>query len=127
MKDMEKELIEMHNSTESAEKAHLELVKRKLSAALERLGGRVQRYAEDSRAQKVYMAEHRAEMDHVEKVSARSSAEQSMRSAETVVATRKRIQKLIRSPYFGRIDFTRQATGDGDAISCLHRHPLLFG
>ncbi|MBI5640319.1 MAG: AAA family ATPase [Nitrospirae bacterium] len=102
----------MHNSTESAEKAHLEQVKRKLNEALERLGGRVRRYAADIQVQKIYMSEHRGEMDHIEKVSARSSAEQSMRSAEAVVATRKRIQKLIRSPYFGRIDFSRHGAGE---------------
>ncbi|MBI4849676.1 MAG: AAA family ATPase [Nitrospirae bacterium] len=97
----------MHNSTESAEKAHLEQIKRKLNEALERLDGRVRRYATDIKEQKTYLSEHRAAMDHVEKVSARDSVQQAMRTAETVVAFRKRIQKLIRSPYFGRIDFRR--------------------
>lgn len=102
----------MQHSTESDEKAYLEQVKHKLNEALERIDGRVRRYATDIKEQKTYLTEHRAAMDHVEKVSARDSVQQAMRTAETVVATRRRIQKLIRSPYFGRIDFRRHGEGD---------------
>jgi DNA helicase-2/ATP-dependent DNA helicase PcrA len=100
----------MINPTESAEKAYLETVKQKLAGALEDLGGRVRRYAQEIQEQKAYLWEHKADMDHVEKVSARQSAHQTVLSGEMVQAARNRLGKLIQSPYFGRFDFRREGS-----------------
>ncbi|MBW6485642.1 MAG: AAA family ATPase [Syntrophobacterales bacterium] len=97
--------MRMINPSESAEKAYLESVKRKLADALEELGGRVRRYAQEIQEQKAYLWEHKADMDHVEKVSARQSAHQMVLSGEMAQAARNRLGKLLPSPYFGRFDF----------------------
>jgi DNA helicase II / ATP-dependent DNA helicase PcrA len=103
----------MINRTEADERAHLEIVKRKLSRVLARLEGRVSRYAQDVRAQKQHIWEHKGDMDHAEKSSARESAEQTMRSGEVALAAKRRLQKLVQSPYFGRFDFQREGSTNG--------------
>ncbi|MDZ7663367.1 MAG: AAA family ATPase [Thiohalophilus sp.] len=94
--------------TEADEQAHLEEVKTRLHRALADIDARVQRYAEEIQTQKEYSWEHRAEMDHVEKIANRESIAQAMFTGEAALDKKKRIQKLLASPYFGRIDFIEQ-------------------
>jgi DNA helicase-2/ATP-dependent DNA helicase PcrA len=102
----------MINATETEERAHLEEVKRKLAIAIEHVGRRATRYARDARDQKAHIWENKADMDHVEKASARESAEQTSRSGDMAAAAKRRLEKLLQSPYFGRFDFVR----DGDVL-----------
>ncbi|MFN2353441.1 MAG: 3'-5' exonuclease [Desulfopila sp.] len=95
----------MINRTENEERAYLEAIKEKLGGALAILDGRVRQYAQNVRDQKNYLWEHRADMDHVEKISARESAHQAVLSGEAVMAGKNRLQRLLQTPYFGRFDF----------------------
>ncbi len=97
----------MIHRTETEERAHLEEVKETIATALDQLKGRVSRYAHDVREQKSYIWENKGDMDHIEKISARESAEQTMRSGEVAAAAKQRLEKLVQSPYFGRLDFKR--------------------
>ena len=99
----------MINQTEAQERAHLKTTRRRLDAALTRIDARLREYAEDVQAQKTYLWENRADMDHAEKNSTRESVYQSVFTGEAALATRKRLQKLVHSPYFGRLDFAEQA------------------
>jgi DNA helicase II / ATP-dependent DNA helicase PcrA len=96
------------NRTETDERAHLEHVKIRLRDALHEIDRRVHRYAKDVQDQKEYSWEHRADMDHAEKISTRQSITQAMLTGEAALATKKRIRKLMTSPYFGRFDFVEQ-------------------
>jgi DNA helicase-2/ATP-dependent DNA helicase PcrA len=90
---------------EQEERANLEHVKARLHRAIHELDTRVQRYVQDVREQKTYLTEHKAGMDHVEKVSTRQSIQQTIMSGEKFAEYRARLQKLRLSPYFGRVDF----------------------
>jgi DNA helicase-2/ATP-dependent DNA helicase PcrA len=90
---------------EQEERATLARVKKQLHRAIEEMDARVQRYARDVREQKTYLTEHKAGMDHVEKVSTRQSIQQTIMSGEKFAEYRARLQKLRFSPYFGRVDF----------------------
>jgi DNA helicase II / ATP-dependent DNA helicase PcrA len=95
----------MNEVVESDERAHLERVKAKLGEALVRLESRVVHYAAEAREQAAHMWEHRRDMDHIEKAVVRETQQQIVATGEVVAATRKRVQKLLASPYFGRFDF----------------------
>ncbi|WP_347258346.1 UvrD-helicase domain-containing protein [Methylocaldum sp.] len=97
----------MIDKRETEEKLHLEEVKRKLGEALEQLDARVRRYAQEIQEQKTYLWEHKADMDHVEKISTRQSVHQTVLTGEAVLAFQTRIRKLLQLPYFGRFDFVR--------------------
>ncbi|MBE0532251.1 MAG: ATP-binding domain-containing protein [Rhodospirillales bacterium] len=93
------------NRTEVEERAYLEDVKEVLRDALHQIDARVRRYAQEVQEQKAYSWEHRADMDHVEKIATRQSIEQAVATGEAATAAKRRINKLISSPYFGRVDF----------------------
>ena len=97
------------------EQTHLEDVQRKLKAALAALDVRVQRYARQIKEQTNYFWENRAELDKMEKVFTRQTAQQFVQSGDVAAAVRDRIEKLIQSPWFGRIDF-QKALNEKDAI-----------
>jgi len=99
----------MINPTEAREREYLEEVKTKLGDALERIDARVRRYAQEIQEQKTYLWENRAEMDHAEKVSTRQAVTQSVMTGEVILENKRRIQKLMPSPYFGRFDFTEHS------------------
>jgi len=93
------------SAAEQEERATLARVKAKLYRAIEEIDARVNRYVKDVREQKAYLTEHKAGMDHVEKVSTRQSIQQTIMSGEKFAEYRARLQKLRSSPYFGRVDF----------------------
>nr|MBS0021314.1 AAA family ATPase [Gammaproteobacteria bacterium] len=98
----------MINPTEAEEHHRLEAVQASLRDALDEIDARVSRYANDVQEQKNYSWEHRAEMDHVEKIATRQSIAQAVFTAEAALEKKKRIHKLLASPYFGRFDFLEQ-------------------
>jgi DNA helicase-2/ATP-dependent DNA helicase PcrA len=104
------------NQAETEERAYLREVQQTLDAALAEIDIRVRRYAEDVQTQKNYLWEHKADMDHVEKISTRESIQQSMMTGETVLAGKQRLLKLKQSPYFGRFDFRRDEDNPPEAI-----------
>ena len=103
-------------SSEAEERARLETVKTRIQHALQDSEARLHDYARDIEAQKHYLWDSRADMDHIEKISARQSIEQSVMTGEAVLAQQKRLLKLARSPYFGRFDFARTGSTPVEAI-----------
>lgn len=97
------------NRTEEEERAHLEAVIQKLVVALRQFQGRVSRYARDVRDQRAHIWENKTDMDHIEKIAARESADQTLRSGMVASAAKRRLEKLVQSPYFGRLDFQKDS------------------
>jgi DNA helicase-2/ATP-dependent DNA helicase PcrA len=96
-------------SAEAEEQAHLRDVQPRLTRAIEATDGRSADYTSDVEQQKTYMSDNRDEMDHAEKVSSRESIAQSVRSNDFLHDKKRRLQKLQRSPYFGRFDVAHTA------------------
>ncbi|MFU8896168.1 MAG: HelD family protein [Gammaproteobacteria bacterium] len=92
------------------ERRRLANVHTRVTRAMDAIDARLAHAKRDIQAQKSYMWESRSEMDHLEKIAARQSIEQSVTSGEFLLARRKRLEKLCRSPYFGRVDFARRST-----------------
>ncbi|MDR9501338.1 MAG: 3'-5' exonuclease [Desulfurivibrionaceae bacterium] len=103
--------MDNHSKNETAERKHLEYVQSALQDAVAGIDADLRGYAAKVREQKTYLWEHRADMDHVEKISSRQSVEQHVVAGENVLARKERLLKLLLSPYFGRFDFIR----DGEA------------
>ncbi|MDW7773759.1 MAG: 3'-5' exonuclease [Desulfobulbaceae bacterium] len=106
----------MNNITETDERAYLEKVRIKLRAALVQIDSRLRDQAAKIQEQKNYLWEHRADMDHVEKISTRQSVEQTVLAGENVLARKKSLRKLLLSPYFGRFDFIRDGQAQPVAV-----------
>lgn len=94
-----------HRDPETEERTRLADVRRRLSRAVQNIDERLSRYQKDIQAQKTYLWENKADMDHVEKVGTRQSIEQMLMTGDTLLAQRTRLRKLALSPYFGRFDF----------------------
>ena len=106
---------EPHSSPEEEERARLEAAQDSFLRGLHEIDARLAHYAKDIKAQKSYMWDSRAEMDHLEKIAARQSIEQSVTSGEFLLARKRRLQKLRQSPYFGRVDFMPRGQKDPEA------------
>jgi DNA helicase-2/ATP-dependent DNA helicase PcrA len=100
----------MLNATEQDERHYLEEIKERLRLALDRIGERVREFSEEMRQKKQYMYEHQHAMDEADMVAAGQSLDRMASTGENAVERRRKLLKLISSPYFGRIDF--QSTSD---------------
>ncbi|WP_081741759.1 HelD family protein [Ruminiclostridium josui] len=85
---------------------HLEKIKDKLNDALESYNKSVKHYDEQYMDSKRYLANYRSEIDPKEIFQNEISMEQIERAGTHAVKMRDRINKLLESPYFARIDFT---------------------
>ena len=104
---------------EVEERMRLEAVKARLRHTLRGIDVRLDEVASDVQDQKAHLWENRADLDHVEKIAARESIRIAATSGEAVQAQRRRLLRLLRSPYFGRIDFARA----GDRVA----EPIYIG
>ncbi|MFU8815586.1 MAG: HelD family protein [Pseudomonadales bacterium] len=93
----------------SREQAHLEQVRARLNRAIAEFSRRLRDYATEIQEQKNYLWSSRDEMDHIEKIAQRQSIEQAVNSGDFVLAQRQRLQKLLASAYFGRVDVVHSA------------------
>ena len=98
----------MINSTEQAEREYLELIKEKLMLSVQRVDDSVKQFAEELKAKKQYIHEHQSGMDEADMVAAGQSIDRIAFTGESSVERRRRLLKLVDSPYFGRVDFTPQ-------------------
>lgn len=94
------------NTTEKEERAYLEKVKDKLDDAVVEIDKMLGNQYEEMMDQKRYLTESKSDMDHVEKVSVRQSIEQMALIGEHSLAKKKRLIRIKKTPYFGRIDFS---------------------
>lgn len=99
----------MLNATEQDERNYLEEIKERLRLALDRVGDRVREFSEEMRQKKQYIYEHQHGMDEADHVAAGQSLDRMASTGENAVARRRKLLKLVSSPYFGRIDFQAQA------------------
>lgn len=83
----------------------------RVDANLRQIGTRLGEYQRDIQAAHDHMWEARRDMDHIDKVAMRQSIDQMMRSADVLRAQQQKLEKLRKSPYFGRFDFARAADG----------------
>ncbi len=95
----------MINSTEQDERIYLEEIKERLSLALHRVANRVREYSEELRQNKQYIYEHQHGLDEADLVAADQSINRMVNTGEGAVERRRKLMKLVSSPYFGRIDF----------------------
>ncbi len=100
----------MMNKTEKIERAHLKEVKERLGKALDEIDKKVSGYIRDLKEQKNYLYENKTGMDRLEKVAVRQSVSAAVMTGEVALERKKRIQKLLQSPYFGRFDFIENGT-----------------
>jgi DNA helicase II / ATP-dependent DNA helicase PcrA len=104
----------MLNATEQDERHYLEEIKERLRLALDRIGDRVREFSEEMRQKKKYIYEHQHGMDEADHVAAGQSLDRMASTGENAVVRRRKLLKLVSSPYFGRIDF--QSTKDTKEI-----------
>jgi DNA helicase-2/ATP-dependent DNA helicase PcrA len=95
----------MVNSTEQEERNYLEEIKEELARALSRIQSRVREYSEELREKKQYLFENQHGMDEADWVAAAQSMDRMASTGESAVERRRKLLKLVQSPYFGRIDF----------------------
>lgn len=98
----------MINETEQQEREYLEDVREKLRLSIQRVDDSVKQFTEELRQKKQYIHENQSGMDEADLVAAEQSINRIAFTGENVVERRRRLMKLVDSPYFGRVDFTPQ-------------------
>jgi len=106
----------MFNKTEAEEQRYLKEIIDKLEDAYHEVDENVSRHSEQLKEQKTYLYENKTGMDAAEKASVKQSVNMQAISGEAAVAYKDRLRKLIKSPYFGRIDFTEDKPKDAAPI-----------
>lgn len=106
----------MFNKTEEEERAYLKKIIEKLHDAYEGINESVNKTAKDLQEQKNYLYENKTGMDAAEKASVKQSVNMQAISGEAAVAYKKRLLKLISTPYFGRIDFKEKKSNEAEPI-----------
>ncbi len=87
---------------------HLEEIKMKLNDSLNNYGETVERYDQEYKDSKRYLAEYRNEIDSKEIFQNETAMNQIERAGIVAVQIRDKIAKLVDSPYFARIDFRQE-------------------
>lgn len=95
-------------TAEHEERMRLAHCQTRIQDTLLDIDSRLDESASEIQTRKSYMWDARRDMDHIEKIAVRQTIEQTERSAEFLQAQRTRLDKLMRSPYFGRFDFARE-------------------
>lgn len=106
----------MFNKTEAEERAYLKKIIEKLHDAYEGVNENVNKTAKELQEQKNYLYENKTGMDAAEKASVKQSVNMQAISGEAAVAYKKRLLKLISTPYFGRVDFIEKASNRSEPI-----------
>src|SRR5688572_11938700 len=95
----------MINPTEQDEREYLEVVKENLVLAIKRADETVRQFSHDLREKKEYIHEHQSGMDEADMVAAEQSIDRMTFTGDVAVVKKKKLFKLMSSPYFARIDF----------------------
>ncbi|GAB3589774.1 HelD family protein [Hymenobacter daeguensis] len=94
------------NATEQEEREHLEVIKEQLALAVRRVDDSVRQFSNELREKKEYIHENQSGMDDADMVAAGQSIDRMAYTGAGAVARKRKLIKLMQSPYFGRIDFT---------------------
>lgn len=95
----------MVNPKETDERKYLDEVQEMLETALNETNRKINNYSKDILEIKRYMYENLAQFDAAEKAANRIEVSDNIMFGESAIKVREQLQKLIQSPYFGRIDF----------------------
>lgn len=114
----------MVNLKEADERKYLNEVQEKLELALEQIIQQVDNYSKEILEIKRYMYENAAQLDPAEKAANRIAVSDGVTFGEKAIKERERLQKLIQSPYFGRIDF-REAQKNADEVFYIGVHSFI--
>ena len=106
----------MPTEIEQEESAHLQEVTAKIHAVASALREKVEDRFNDIQEFKKYYDESQAEMDHVEKISARQTVSEMGDLGEHAAEGLARLVRLQKSPYFGRIDFARKSENESKPV-----------
>jgi DNA helicase-2/ATP-dependent DNA helicase PcrA len=93
------------NATPQEEKEYLEEIKEQLTLAVRRVDEAVRQASQELQQKKQYLHEHQSGLDEADLVAADQSINRMALTGEGAVARKRRLLKLVQSPYFGRIDF----------------------
>lgn len=108
------------SATEQAEREHLEEVKERLTLAIRRGDDAVKQFASELRQKKQYLHEHQSSLDDADRVAADQSINRMAFTGEAAVARKRRLLKLLQSPYFGRIDFKPEGEATAPVYIGVH-------
>ncbi len=92
------------------EREYLDKTLQLLTAELERVTDSIDESARTIQEQKEHLWTARRDMDFAEKATFREDINISVRLGERAVMTRERVNRLLKSPYFGRVDFHPRGT-----------------
>ena len=95
----------MVNLKESDEKKYLHKILSKLHLALESIEQTITNYSSEILKTKRYIHENSAQLDLAEKAANRIEVNDNVAFGKGAIINRAKLQKLINSPYFARIDF----------------------
>ncbi|KMT23313.1 HelD family protein [Clostridium cylindrosporum] len=101
----------MLNKTEKEERQYLNEILKKLKATYQDIDQKISDYANEVQETKKYLWENLAQMDQAEKAANRIAVHETIGFGEKAVVQKQKIDKLIYSPYFGRIDFRENGEG----------------
>lgn len=108
------------NESEVDERDYHSLITQKLTAVLQAVHeNTVSRHGEmmDIKEQ---IQEHARDLDHVDKANLRQAADMVARVGEHSVERRRKLSRLLESPYFGRIDVASLVPGETDLVTPIY-------
>ncbi|OJU11896.1 MAG: helicase [Clostridiales bacterium 43-6] len=106
----------MVNKSETEEREYLAQILEKLKQSYREIDGKILNYAEEIQKEKQYIWENLTQFDAVEKAANRTEVQQKIIYGEKAKLQKRKITKLIDSPYFGRIDFTEQDEHENNVL-----------
>lgn len=98
------------------ERKYLQELLIKVKRSLEEVKESIQSKKEEIHHLNDHMQEHKRDMDHLEKNAFRETIFNYTLQGEHSLEKRKRMFRLLDTPYFGRIDFKNKATGATDPV-----------
>jgi DNA helicase-2/ATP-dependent DNA helicase PcrA len=98
-------LTDVQSRDEERERRYLAETVRLLTTELERLNASIDKSVRTVDEHKQYMWDNLRDMDFAEKANFRESVNMSVVLGEHAMMTRKRVERLLGSPYFARVDF----------------------
>lgn len=99
-------------SSEQEEIEYLDRILRKLEWAVQQVDNSTKQFSKEFRQNEEYLYDQRSGMDDADRVSAGQSFKRMAFHGESNIASKRRLNKLIESPYFGRIDFVREGSNE---------------
>ncbi|MGA5148194.1 HelD family protein [Streptomyces griseoincarnatus] len=108
-------MTDLQTQDEEGERRYLAETVRLLKRERERLNASIDRTAKEIQQHKEFMWENWRDMDFAEKAAMRTEVNTSVGVGDGVVTVRRHIERLLASPYFGRVDFHRADDGEGRA------------